>query len=238
MAGTAEVIGNETALAHHFGDRDVDSRIADGYQALMNQIGACNSPTDIPVAISYGVEEGDRDFDGQESKTVFAMVDGRNPLFRSVVTTEEISLPGDPTDKEVITTRTLQLVAPKIITMSGALFIPSTRISDIREIVSPFSLGYIEETQSELGAPVYSTYRSDVFMYNYTLAVGGVAVASKLIDRLLREKTGDSLETALSCREIFTRAGVSFSGISRVIYSAMNFTDSLKSLEPIHRVAQ
>lgn len=234
MADTVEVLGNESALAHHFGTRDIQVGIVEGYQNLINQIGSETQPGDIPIAISYGTDFSN--YPREESDTVFALLSRKRPLFKSVVTTEEIELPGQPSEKERITTRTLLLVAPKILTMSGALFTPNSTISDI-EAVNSFTLGRTEDAQSEFSEVSSNIYDADVFMYDHTVAVGLEAIVQKLVDRFLYEITESNLSTALACREIFVRCGLTqqmqdLSGrLSRVINDAVNFADSIKRLK-------
>ncbi len=234
MVGTVEILGNKDAVQHYLGSGDVQTTIEEGCKELVNLVGNVPHTTDIPIAISYGTEHSN--YPGQESETVFAMVNGRNPLFRATVTTEEVELPGEPTDKEIVTTRTLQLVAPRIITMTGALFIPGSTIRDIK-IASTFSLGRIEETQDEQGAPVYNTHEDDVFMFDRTLAVGERAIARLIRERVFREGMGDSLETILACREIFAHCDITLQNhrlamvLSHAMYDATRFADSINTLK-------
>lgn len=234
MSNTSEPLGNQSALAHYFGERNIEAGIAEGYRDLLQQVHDGSTFEAIPVAISYGTDYGN--YPREESDTVFALLSANYPFFNSIVTVEDVDLTGEPSKDDQTTTRTLQLVAPRIITMSGALFVPNSSISDIKAVDS-FTLGSNEQTRNRLDGSVGELDDTDVFMYDHTVAVGEGAIVGKILDRLSRESVEENLGTLNALRKLLLLSGLTLTksdstkALNQAMYDALKFTESVKKLK-------
>ena len=236
MSNTSELLGNQNALAHYLGERNVEKDIVEGYRDFLQQVhnGSLFQAISIPVAISYGTDNSN--YPREESDTVFALLSANYPLFKSTVTVEDVDLHGEPSAEDQTTTRTLKLVASRIITMSGALFVPGSSISDIKAVDS-FTLGSNERIRNRLDGSVGELDDTDVFMYGHTVAVGEGAIVGKILDRLSMEGVEENLLTLNALRKLLLLSGVTLTkdGVNkdlyRAMYEALKFTESVNKLK-------